>query len=260
MAAPFHQVHPLRTGMPGIQAMTIQSMRSFWKHTHDQFGIGLLVHGGQTSSSCHGKVEAISGDCITVHPGEVHDGMPLSGQPRRWFMLYMDPAVVAGAAGSAYEFARPVLNDLRLRRILLGVQRALAAGDGDAMLVEQESLRLLGLAAGRPTARIETPARLHRARQLLDDGLSAPVTLDELARVADMDKFQLVRGFGRSFGLTPHAYLMQRRIQLARALLATGVPVIRAAADAGFADQSHLTRLFTRTLGITPGAYRRAFA
>jgi AraC-like DNA-binding protein len=53
---------------------------------------------------------------------------------------------------------------------------------------------------------------------------------------------------------------MQRRIQLARALLATGVPVIQAAADAGFADQSHLTRLFARTLGITPAVYSRAFA
>jgi AraC-like DNA-binding protein len=74
-----------------------------------------------------------------------------------------------------------------------------------------------------------------------------------------MDKFQLVRGFGRVYGLTPHAYLMQRRIHLARALLAAGEPVIRVATDAGFADQSHLTRLFTRTLGITPAAYRRAF-
>lgn len=259
MAAQLHRVSPLRTRLPGVQALVIQSLRSFGRHTHDQFGIGLLVQGGQSSHSCQGKVEAIPGNCITVHPDEVHDGVPLGDQPRRWFMLYMDPAVVAGVA-TAYEFARPVLNDARIRTSMLALHHALASGAGDALLVEQECLRLLGLAAGSPAGRIEVPARLRHARQLIDDDCSAPLTLAELARSADMDKFQLVRGFGRVFGLTPHAYLMQRRLQLARTLLASGTSVIRAATDAGFADQSHLTRLFTRTLGITPAAYRRAFA
>lgn len=259
MPADSHRVLPLRTGLPGVQAMVSQSTRSFGRHTHDQFGIGLVVQGGQASHSCVGKVEAVPGDCITVHPDEVHDGMPLGDQPRRWFMLYMDPGVVAGAA-RGYEFARPVLNDARLRATMLAMHRALAAGEGDALLVEQESMRLLGLAAGRPMGRIEAPARLQHARQLIDDCPAVPLTLDQLAQAAGMDKFQLVRGFGRVYGLTPHACLMQRRLHLARTLLATGAPVIQAALDAGFADQSHLTRLFTRNLGITPAAYRRAFA
>jgi AraC-like DNA-binding protein len=259
MADQFHDVRPLRTGLSGVQALLTRSSRSFGRHTHDQFGIGLLVQGGQASHSCVGKVEAVPGDCITVHPDEVHDGLPLSDQPRCWFMLYMDPAVVAGAADT-YEFARPVLSDRRLRAALLAMQHVLAAGQGDPLLVEQETLRLLGFAAGRSPGRIETPASLRLARQLIDDCPSVALTLDELAQAAGMNKFQLVRGFGRVFGLTPHACLMQRRIQLARALLAAGVPVIQAAADAGFADQSHLTRLFTRTLGITPAVYGRAFA
>lgn len=259
MAAPLHHVSPLRAHLPGVQALVIRSLRSFGRHTHDQFGIGLLVQGGQASHSCQGKVEAVPGNCITVHPDEVHDGMPLGEQPRSWFMLYMDPAVVAGVA-TAYEFAGPVLNDGRLRAAMLSMHRALAGGAGDALLVEQDCLRLLGLAAGGPARKIEMPARLRHARQLIDDRCSARITLAELARSADMDKFQLVRGFGRVFGLTPHAYLMQRRIHLARTLLAAGLPVVQAATEAGFADQSHLTRLFTRTLGITPAAYRRAFA
>lgn len=254
-----HYVSPLRTGLPGVQALVIESLRSFGRHTHDQFGIGLLVQGGHSSHSAQGKVEAVPGNCITVHPDEVHDGVPLGDQPRHWFMLYMDPAVVADVA-TEYGFARPVLNDVRIRVAMLALHRVLATGVGDAMLIEQECLALLGLAAGSPTGKIETPAGLRYARQMIDDCVSSQVTLAEIARSANMDKFQLVRGFGRVFGLTPHAYLMQRRIQLARNLLASGMPVIQAAADAGFADQSHLTRLFSRTIGMTPAAYRRAFA
>jgi AraC-like DNA-binding protein len=61
-------------------------------------------------------------------------------------------------------------------------------------------------------------------------------------------------------GITPHAYLVQRRVRLARGLLAAGRTPAQAAAEAGFADQSHLTRAFLRQLGVTPGRYRAALA
>lgn len=73
-----------------------------------------------------------------------------------------------------------------------------------------------------------------------------------------MSRFQLLRGFAAATGLTPHAYLMQRRLHLARCLIQTGVPLAQAAAEAGFADQSHMTRLFSRCYGVTPAAYARA--
>jgi AraC-like DNA-binding protein len=61
-------------------------------------------------------------------------------------------------------------------------------------------------------------------------------------------------------GITPHAYLIQRRVCVARHLLAAGETPAQAAITAGFADQSHLTRAFVRYLGITPARYRAAVA
>ncbi|SQI36332.1 AraC-like ligand binding domain [Serratia plymuthica] len=49
---------------------------SFGRHTHDQFGIGLMDRGAQKSLSGRGRVESSAGDIITVNPGEVHDGSP----------------------------------------------------------------------------------------------------------------------------------------------------------------------------------------
>lgn len=87
-----------------------------------------------------------------------------------------------------------------------------------------------------------------------------PVTLDELARHAGLGKFQLLRGFCKATGLTPHAYLVQRRVALARRLIRDRLPLAEAAAAAGFADQSHMTRLFVRTYGVTPHLYAGAAA
>ena len=73
-----------------------------------------------------------------------------------------------------------------------------------------------------------------------------------------LSRFQLLRGFAHEMGLPPHAYRMQRRVVLARQLIARGAALADAAASAGFADQSHMTRAFVRLLGVTPASYAAA--
>jgi AraC-like DNA-binding protein len=81
-----------------------------------------------------------------------------------------------------------------------------------------------------------------------------------LAALAGVSRFQLLRAFRRETGITPHAYLIQRRVSAARRLLAAGEIPAQAAAAAGFSDQSHMTRAFVRYLGVTPARYRAALA
>lgn len=84
--------------MSGVEATVADSSMTFSRHTHDQFGIGLMERGGHRSSSGRGTVEAWPGDVITVNSGEVHDGAPIDSAPRAWRMLYLEPAVIADAA------------------------------------------------------------------------------------------------------------------------------------------------------------------
>ena len=258
----------IRRAADGVEVVEADTDRAFGRHVHEHFGIGLILRGAQRSASGRGAVEAAAGDLITVNPGEVHDGIPLGGQGRHWRMLYFDPPritaafedMAADAGLPACEFAHPVVRDARAAGLFRAVYAAMA-GDGgadDASRAEEALPLLLQhlLERQRPALR-PCLARMAHARAMIDDDPSAPLSLAMLAREAGLSRFQFVRGFARHTGLTPHAYLLQRRIHRARGLIAAGTPLAQAAAASGFADQSHMTRLFVRCFGFSPGAYAK---
>jgi AraC-like DNA-binding protein len=113
--------------------------------------------------------------------------------------------------------------------------------------------------AGAPPE-VHQAVAVQRARAYLDGHVREHVPLDVLAHEAGVRPWYLVRLFRRTFGLPPHAYQAQARVRLAKRLLAEGVPPARAAAEAGFCDQSHLTRHFKRHLGVAPGRYAAGVA
>ncbi len=83
-------------------------------------------------------------------------------------------------------------------------------------------------------------------------------SLSDMAARVGVSESQLLRAFRQTTGETPHAYLVRLRLEAARDLLRRSRASLAAvAAEVGFADQSHMTRLFRRRYGLTPGAFRR---
>jgi AraC-like DNA-binding protein len=258
-----HRVTQHRSGLPDIEARTIASGRTFPRHSHDQLGIGVMLSGAHRSWSGIGHVEARAGDVIMVNPGEMHDGMPAGVGPREWRMLYFEPAVIARMAetegGDDVEVVRPAVHDPVLATRFAQLFDCMTAPRSSQLLMEERLLVLVmwvlrrhGLR--RPPSREPSPS-IGKARARIDSDPTSHVSLAELAELSGISRFQLVRGFAREVGTTPHAYLVQRRVCLARRLLTQGQSVAEAAMNAGFADQSHLTRAFVRHLGVTPGRY-----
>ena len=97
---------------------------------------------------------------------------------------------------------------------------------------------------------------VQRAREMIHDLLSESITLDSLAAVSRLPKPRFLRAFKRLVGLPPHAYQTQLRVDHASRLIARGASISEASVSAGFADQSHFHRRFTRLEGHTPGQYR----
>ena len=268
-----HRGRVFGTPWPGVHGTQIDSARSFARHSHDSFGIGLIEQGAQRSASGRGEVEAEAGDLICTNPGEVHDGRPLGGPSRRWRMVYLEPELVAAVAArpgeaAAIALARPVIRDSRLRDVLQVLFARLDRWSGARMptlaceesLTEACTLLLAGHAAAPAVSMfVAVPSRaLREARDRLADEVLAPPTLAELAAQAGLSTYQLLRGFEKAYGLPPHAWLLQRRAERARALIRGGASLVQAAAGSGFADQSHMTRVFARRFGFTPGAWARA--
>jgi AraC-like DNA-binding protein len=264
-ASGIHRVEQHRSNVPGIEAISRVSNHVFPRHAHDQFGIGVITFGGQRAWSGIGHVDACAGDVIMVNPGEIHDGAP-HGDVRGWRMLYLDPTIVASAlddeGAGEFEIMRPVAGDPILATLWARLFASLTAEHSESLAIEESLLRSLIQIARRhathpPTFSGRLPC-VAKALERLDSAPAAPVSLAELAALSGVSRFQLLRGFARQVGTTPHAYLVQRRVRVARQLIAGGHSIAEAAAQAGFADQSHLTRTFFRQFGITPSRYRTA--
>lgn len=259
----------LACAVSGVQAVEARTRHSFPRHSHEQYGVGVIFHGAQKSLSGRGMVEARAGDLITVNPGEVHDGLPLTDEGRSWRMLYFDPQSLrhyaedmAEVRGEIYELTLPVMRDADAARAFQKLYAWMTAGRDHLADGEGEELMfgLLARMAHRRQATQErgAPGAIARARAVIDALPETSPTLGDLAAETGLSRFQVLRGFARETGLTPHAYLMQRRTDLARRLISKGMALAEVAVASGFADQSHMTRTFSRLYGISPGVYATA--
>jgi AraC-like DNA-binding protein len=256
---------------PGVHLTQIHSARHFPRHAHDTFGIGLIDDGAHRSASGRGTVTAYAGHLISTNPGEVHDGQPLGAPTRCWRMVYMDTAALQAstlAPGEApslgLALTQPVFDDPALRHALQQLFGWLLSGTGTPDPMAQDEAwarvcgRLLGKHANRATAQRSLAPTLDRVRDRLADDLADAPSLDELATLAGLSRYQVLRHFAEAHGMPPHAWLRQQRVERARGLIARGTSLADAASACGFADQSHMTRSFVQQLGFTPGAWQRA--
>jgi AraC-like DNA-binding protein len=254
-----------RCALRGVEAVVAHSSHVFPRHTHDGYGIGLMTSGAQRSWSGRGTVEAEQGNLITCNPEEVHDGVPIAGA-RGWKMLYLTADRVRNVVAdlredgaSDFEFSSPVIDHRGQAHIFEAAYDALTEKHADAGRAEERLMQLLDCLSDNKRAVVnDAPAGMARARELIDEDPSASITLADLSAAAGSTRFQVVRGFFKLTGLTPHAYLVQRRLDLARVLLRKGQTLTEVAVSCGFADQSHFTRTFVRRYGVTPGEYLQA--
>lgn len=265
--APIHHARVLGSPWPGVFVTEIDSGRHFGRHWHTTHGLGLLDAGAQRSASGVGRVDAFAGDLIATNPGEVHDGQPLGGPSRRWRMVYLDAGAMAAwdGLGVDRDVTRPVFQDpalrARLERLFARLD-AWAGAQGNRLACDESLAEVVaGLAPHALTmAPREVSVDVRRVHERLADVSGEDPSLAELAALVGLGPFQLLRRFQKVYGAPPHAWRLACRAEQARQWIRGGMPLAEAAALAGFADQSHLTRVFSRQFGFTPGAWRRAVA
>ena len=238
----------------------------FERHFHEEYAIGVIDGGCQAFEYDRGRrLDMPAGSVALIAPGVVHEGWPGAAEGWRYRMMYPDAALVRGALDDLFggqataTFHRPVVADARLYARLARLHEASADPHAGALEVESLYLAVIGDAFARHAGTRAPPAAARHARamaqvrELLAADPARAVTIAELSALTGLGKFQVIRQFQAVYGLPPHAYLRQLRVQRARRAILAGVALADAAALAGFADQAHMTRTFGLTLGYTPG-------
>ncbi|XQE68328.1 AraC family ligand binding domain-containing protein [Pseudomonas sp. P3C3] len=256
------------TGVELLHARYIE--QRFAPHVHEGFVFTVIEGGAQRFRHRGSDHLAPVGSMVLINPDEVHTGSKAHEQGWWYRGFYPAPAQVQGVLAELEladrgmpSFGASVLQDLELHQVFGRLHRLL---DGEACALQQQTawreaiLLLFQRHARIPQAREPgaEPRAVALAKELLAARLGEPPSLEELATLVHLSPFHFARVFRRATGLPPHAWLKQRRLEQARALLRSGCAPLQVALQLGFSDQSHLTRQFKQSYGVSPGEYRRA--
>jgi AraC-like DNA-binding protein len=244
---------------------------SYARHTHETYAVAAILGGCETFFHRGEQRYAPAGSIAIVCPDELHDGEPYRGG-FEYRTSYPSPELMQDIAEevAGRPLARPpwfphsVVHDPELAlehaRVLLCLDdngQRVSELEQDTSLVAFLTRLITRWAdlGGLPPLRHRSQD-IARVRDYLDAHMDREVELVELAALAGLSRSHFIRAFRKETGLTPHAYLMDRRFRAASRLLDRGEAPGDVAASCGFFDQSHLNRVFKARMGVTPGAFR----
>jgi len=253
----------------GVEVMRVDAPARLWRWYHETYTVVaplLPMRAEWRYRNALHRTEPVM--VAFMEPGEVHADVCKHNTHEAFRALFIAPEVLQNAADEAgvgeVHFGRAQAHEHDIFRDYLQLHASL---ERDSTALERQTRfsslvdRLLGDVCERPIRPAEAtgePAAVRRARQLLQERWADNVQLDELVTVSGVGRFHLIRAFHATVGLPPHAYQIRIRVTRAMQLIRLGVPLVEVALHTGFADQSHLTRHFSRVIGVSPGRYRQS--
>jgi AraC-like DNA-binding protein len=252
-------------GAPGVERLEARLHgQAFAPHRHDTYAIGITLSGVQRFSFRGSTWHCLPGQCHVLHPDEVHDGGAGTSGGFCYRIVYVDPALVQSALrGRPLPFvSNPVVDAARLPSGVIGevwnidceLDELARIGVVDALAVWLDGIATKEV---KPETRLAL-APLLRVRECIAAAPAMHHSMDELERIAGMDRWTLARQFRAAFGTSPSRFRTLRRLDHLRSLVAGGSSLTEAALDAGFADQAHMSRQFKLAYGLTPARWAAA--
>ena len=255
--------------LPGLSLMHADfTSHDYAPHTHNAIVIAVTELGGAEINS-RNTTEFLCPSVLFVSNPEEPQSARM-GESRRWRYrsIYLTrPSIDAIAHDLGVEtvpdFTRNIIDDADLIGRFTQLHRTLETGRDDFDARERlidafgELFRRHGSGGGRIAAAPRDRVLVGKVIALMRERYSEGLQLADLASAVAMTSFQLIGLFRRTVGLTPHAYLIRVQLDMACRYLRRGYPLAEAAVEAGFYDQSAMTKHFKRWFGITPLAVRR---
>ncbi len=255
----------------GIEAYHFKGiMQKFPNHFHEYYVIG-FIELGQRCLSCKNREYTIdSGDIVLFNPLDNHTCEQIDNKTLDYRCINIKPEIMRNITleitGHHYlpRFIEPVVYRSDQVELLRELHRMIMEEQED---FEKEEIfyflmkQLIEQYAKRED-QTEPETIDHEIQSVcehVENHYMEKITLDELARLSNRNKYSLLRTFTKIKGITPYRYLETVRVNQAKKLLEQGMEPIKAAMQTGFTDQSHFTNFFKDYIGLTPGQYQEIF-
>ena len=239
------------------------SGRGYDMHRHDTYAIGRTLSGVQSFHYRGAVRNSLPGGTLVLHPDEKHDGQAGGDAGFQYRLVYLAPSLIqAVLGGRALPFVPGGLSDCPLvahaaGRLLKDIDDPIEVLEFDDALFDLAHAleRAAGATPGRPQPADRRAAM--QARACMDADAAGDMTMAALEQATGCSRWTLSRDFRLLFGTSPYRYVVMRRLDRVKALLRSGSGLAEAALAAGFADQSHMTRHFSRAYGLPPSRWQR---
>jgi len=243
---------------------------SYGKHAHEEFSFGVTLTGRQDFFSSGVFHRSLPGNVLVFNPGEVHDGQSGVEDALHYKMLYIHPEQLEPMLKCAgiqnykkFEIPQTLFDDKVLRTHLLNMAQLIEKGDSNKLQQECTLYQIAHTLANKQgidhakDVSVKADTLLLRARDFIHDNIHKTTSLDDISQHAHLSKYHFLRMFRQHFGMTPHQYILNYRLNLARNELENGVTLDDLVFKYGFSDLSHFNRRFKPVFGITPKQYQQ---
>ena len=227
------------------------------RHAYDT--IALVTGGTFQYRSAAGHALMTPGSLMLCNHGRSYECGHEHGRGDRCVAFWYERDFFARIGGRPFKASHlPPLKPLSRLVARVAAMTSDTPWDEIAFDIASMAIKIEGSASGdRDRTPPNATARVTRVVRAIDKHFDATLTLEKLARHAGLSPYHFLRTFRRVTGLTPHQYLLRKRLREAAIRLRRSGKIIDVALDCGFGDVSNFNRAFRREFGVTPRAYRR---
>jgi len=241
-------------------------------HWHSTYSIGLTNQGTQQFSCRRKLINSHKGQVFMLDPEEIHDGHAIEHGGFTYQVIYIEPEWlhhrVHGLFDNTpqnFEFSVDttltsdphLANAVALTFNQLHYQESKILVDCAIDFLLKEIFRTQWVKAAQNKLITPDPVLAIKIKNILDSHITVDLGLVELGNIVGIDRFTINRIFKKQYHISPHQYLVQMRLNIARTWLANGKNLADVALELCFSDQSHFCRWFKRCYGVTPAKYKK---
>lgn len=253
-----------------LEAYTLEGIvQPFPNHFHEYYVIGYMAAGGRCLSCKNREYVLSKGNVVLFNPEDNHTCAQIGNEALHYFGINISKSVMQELVEEITglrtlpHFSQNVVSDEELACYIKPLHESIMSGSSkfekDELLLLMISLLLQRYCNPFEECIADCPREIENTCRFIDEHFAEPISLEQLCVCAGLSKSALLRAFTRTKGITPYRYLQTIRVEMAKKLLEQGTPLIDAALQTGFSDQSHFTRSFSMFIGMAPGLYRDIF-